>query len=66
MSFEKAFALLILAGLLLVAGYWVATHFFSEDAIQERRRRRSNRRVASKAKRPMVRFSVRTKKKKKD
>jgi len=64
MSFGQASALSIVVAFVLIAGYWVITHHFSEGAIQERRRRRSNRRIASKAKRPMVRFSVRTKKKK--
>ena len=64
MRFEKALALLIIVGLVFIAGCWIATDYFSEEAVQERRRRRSNRRLASKAKRPMVKFSVRTKKKK--
>jgi len=38
------------------------TYLFSADSMRERRRRRSNLRLASKAKRPTVRFSVRTKK----
>jgi len=64
MRFEKALALLIIVGLVFIAGCWIATDYFSEEAVQERRRRRSNRRLASKAKRPMVKFSARTKKKK--
>jgi len=48
------------------AGYWVATRFFSEEAIRERRRRRSNAPVSSKRKGPMVKFSVRAPKNKKD
>lgn len=63
MFFENALALLIILGIVLIAGYWVVAHYLSEEAIQNRRRRRSNRRVMSKAKRPMVRFSVRARKK---
>ena len=46
----------------MIAGAWIVRHFFSAGARWERRRRRSNTRVSSTAKRPMVRFSVRTKK----
>lgn len=54
----------LFAGLIVVvAGYWIATHYFSAEARIERRRRRSNARIASTVKRPMVRFNVRTKKK---
>ena len=54
---------IILGGLLLiVAGFKFATRFFSDDAKLERRRRRSNSRISSKSNRPMVRFSVKTKK----
>ena len=48
--------------LLVVAGIKFATKFFSEDARRERRRRRSNSPISAKANRPMVKFSVRTKK----
>jgi hypothetical protein len=52
-----------LGGLLLVvAGIRLARHFFSEESRWERRRRRSNARIAAKSNRPMVRFSVKTKK----
>src|ERR1051326_5480347 len=40
-------------------------HFFSEDARILRRKRKSNTRVVSKSRRPTVRFSVNTDKKKK-
>jgi hypothetical protein len=56
--------LALLAVAVLAAGYWVVTHFFSPEARWERRRRRSNARVTSTAKRPTVRFSVRAPKKK--
>ena len=46
----------------IIVGVWVGWHFFSEEARRERRRRRSNTRVSSTAKRPMVKFSVKTKK----
>ncbi|MCL4789609.1 MAG: hypothetical protein KJ070_22940 [Verrucomicrobia bacterium] len=50
--------------LVLVFGvYWTVTHFFSEEARMERRRRRSNAPISSKRKGPMVKFSVRTPKK---
>jgi hypothetical protein len=46
----------------IIVGGWVGRHFFSAEARRERRRRRSNARVSSTAKRPMVKFSVKTKK----
>ena len=52
-----------LGGLLLVvASIRLARNFFSEDAKRERRRRRSNSPIAAKSNRPMVKFSVKTKK----
>lgn len=55
--------IIILGGILLVvAGIRFATKVFSEDAKWERRRRRSNTRISAKSNRPMVRFSVKTKK----
>lgn len=48
--------------LLVVAGIRLARNFFSEDAKRERRRRRSNSPIAAKSNRPMVKFSVKTKK----
>ena len=62
MNFSNPVVLLILGIFAVIAGTWVVRHFLSTDARQERRRRRSNTRVSSTAKRPMVRFSVRTKK----
>jgi hypothetical protein len=62
MNFENPLVLLIIGLVAAMVGYVVITHLFSEEAKQERRRRRSNARLTSKAKRPMVKFSVRTKK----
>ncbi|HEX5222107.1 MAG TPA: hypothetical protein VFZ59_21265 [Verrucomicrobiae bacterium] len=55
-----------LGGLLLViAGIRFAAKFFSEDAKRERRRRRSNSPISARANRPMVKFSVKTKSRRK-
>ena len=62
MNLGNPIVLVILGVLAVILGAWIVRHFFSVDARQERRRRRSNARVASTAKRPMVRFSVHTKK----
>lgn len=48
--------------LLVFAGIRLARGFFSEDAKRERRRRRSNTPITTKSSRPMVKFSVKTKK----
>lgn len=48
--------------LLVIAGTRLAVRLFSHDARQERRRRRSNAPISTKANRPMVKFSVKTKK----
>ena len=51
------------AGLaVLVAIVGLGAHLFSPEAKLERRRRRNNYRVISKARRPMVRLNVRDKK----
>ena len=56
--------LLVVIGLAaVIAGYWVATRFFSSEAKMERRRRRSNAPITTKGRRSMVKFSVRTPKK---
>ena len=62
MNFGNPIVLASLGVVAVAGGAWVVRHFFSADARWERRRRRSNTRVSSTAKRPMVRFSVRTKK----
>jgi hypothetical protein len=49
-----------LIGLVVLVG--VTAHFFSPEAKLERRRRRNNYRVISKAKRPIVTLNARTKK----
>ena len=49
---------------LIAAGVWVGLGLFSRDARLERRRRESHSRIVSKSDRPMVRFSVKTPKKK--
>ena len=64
MNFGNPLVLLGLGFLIAIAGYWIATHYFSEEAKAERRRRRSNAPIKSDAKRPMVKFSVKTPKKK--
>ncbi|MGC3961246.1 MAG: hypothetical protein QM813_25960 [Verrucomicrobiota bacterium] len=52
-----------LGGLLLViAGLRLAGKLFSPESRNERRRRRSNAPVVSRGNRPMVKFSVKTKK----
>ena len=61
MNFDN-FILFAILGLLAVGGAWIVRHFFSTEARLERRRRRSNTRLCSTAKRPTVRLSVRTKK----
>lgn len=66
MNFERALLLAVVGLVAVLAGYWVATHYFSSDAKVERRRRRSNAPVSSKRKGPMVKFSVRTPKEDKD
>jgi len=54
---------IVLGGcLLVIAGIKLTRNFFSESAKLERRRRRSNAPIVAKANRPMVKFSVRTKK----
>jgi hypothetical protein len=62
MNFGNLIVFAIFGVLVVIASAWVVRHFFSAEARWERRRRRSNTRVSSTAKRPMVRFSVRTKK----
>ena len=62
MNFGQLIVPVILGVLALTSVALIARHFFSTEARLDRRRRRSNTRVASTAKRPMVRFSVRTKK----
>lgn len=64
MNFLNIVLLALLGVVVIATGAWVLRHLFSPEARLDRRRRRSNSRVISNAKRPMVRFSVRTRKKK--
>ena len=64
MSFNHPL-LLLGAGFLVAISIWAVSHHFSRDARLGRRRRRNNARVEPKVKRPMVRLSVRTGKKRK-
>jgi hypothetical protein len=61
MNFEAAILLAAL-GLVAVAVILAVRHFVSPEARLERRRRRSNSPIASNAKQPSVKLSVRTKK----
>ena len=61
MNFESPLLWLIIGILALIAlGFAISR--FSPEAKLERRRRKSNSRIVSKANRPTVKFSVRTKK----
>jgi hypothetical protein len=62
MSVETLFALAVASAVILGGGYWIATHYFSEEARWERRRRRSNTPITRKSNRPSVKLSARTKK----
>jgi hypothetical protein len=62
MNFGNPVLIVILGVFALIVGIWIVRHLFSAEARWARRRRRSNTRVSSTAKRPMVRFNVRTKK----
>ncbi len=61
MNLDNPFALVILGLVTVTVGVLLARHFFSAEARLERRRRRSNTRVASTVRRPMVKFTVSTK-----
>lgn len=65
MNFLNIVLLALLGVVVLAAGVWALRHFFSPEARLDRHRRRSNSRVISNAKRPMVRFGVRARKKSK-
>lgn len=62
MDFKDPLLLSIIGVAVFAVGYWVVTHFFSDEAKWERRRRRSNAPIAKKTNRPTVKLSVRTKK----
>jgi hypothetical protein len=61
MNLGSPIVLVILGVAAGVVGIWVMRRFLSGDARWERRRRRSNAPISSKARRPMIKFSVRTK-----
>ena len=52
---------LFAVGVLIFAALMFLPRYFSSEATAERRRRRSNRRIATKNRQPTVKFSVRTK-----
>jgi hypothetical protein len=62
MIFSHPLLLAIVGLMVLLVIVGIATRFFSPEARLERRRRRNNYRVISKARRPMVTLKVRTKK----
>jgi len=62
MNSGNLIGLAILGVIAVIGGAWIVRHFFSAEARWERRRRRSNTRISSTAKHPMVKLSVRTKK----
>jgi len=64
MNFGPRVVLAIIA-LVAVLGYWLASQYFSGEAKWERRRRRSNSPIASKRRRPSIKFSVHTEQPKK-
>jgi len=64
MSFNHLWTWLF-GGLLAALTVWVVSHRLSRDSRLERRRRRNNRRLQPKVNRPMVRLSVRLRKRSK-
>lgn len=62
MNLGNPIVLVAISAVVVVGIAWVARKFFSDDARWERRRRRINAPISSRAKRPSVKFSVRTKK----
>ena len=62
MSFDNPILLGVISLMVLGGITGVVAHFFSPEAKLERRRRRNNYRVVTKARRPMVRLNVRSKK----
>lgn len=62
MSLGELVVIILGSVLLVFGGIRVVRNFFSEDAKRERRRRRSNAPITARANRPMVKFSVKTKK----
>jgi hypothetical protein len=62
MSFDSPILLAALGLIVLIAVIGFSAYFFSPEAKLGRRRRRNNCRVVSKARRPIVTLSVKTKK----
>jgi hypothetical protein len=62
MNFQSPVALAVLSLIVIAVFAGIATRFFSPESRLERRRRRNNQRVISKARRPGVVLSARTKK----
>lgn len=65
MNFENPLLIALVVVSVVTVGLWIAGHYFSKEAKQDRRRRRNNARISSTAKRPTIKFSVRTDKSKK-
>ncbi|HMJ88515.1 MAG TPA: hypothetical protein VK530_01795 [Candidatus Acidoferrum sp.] len=66
MNFENPIVWIAAGISALLIGVVVLKQFFSEEARIERRRRKSNARVVSNARRPAVKLSVKTKRKNKE
>ncbi len=64
MNFENPVVWIVAGVACLLILSVVLKHFFSEEARVERRRRKSNTRIVSIARKPTVRFSVKTPKRK--
>ena len=62
MSLENLITLTGAGAIVVAGGYWIAKHYFSDEARWERRRRRSNAPIANKSNRPSIKLSARTKK----
>ena len=62
MNFVSSFVFVVIGVLVLALVVWISVRYFSTDSRMERRRRKSNYRVVTKAKAPSVTLSVRTKK----
>jgi hypothetical protein len=62
MNFDNPVVLAVASLIVLAAIAGILSHYFSTEARLERRRRRNNYRVVSKARRPVVTLNARTKK----
>ena len=63
MNFDNRIVLVVIGGVLLIFLAWSAVSYFSPEARVERRRRKNNAKVVTRAGRPMVKLSVKTEKK---